>query len=376
MIANKLKQLELLQIDCDRVLEETKKECNDERERIVALKKEFDISQISDPITLNIGGKCFSTSLSTITSVKGSYFETMFSGAIKPRSMDGHKNTYFIDRPLFFKASVTDTLLNVIAKQYNNELPREFISNLLYTGAVYHRPPDDTGKRRQRSLAPERIPNPPSPIRMFDGNQVVAQESLIKVFYEDNGQGTIELGDYTHWMKPTKATVKELSNTPVDTWHDCVLRVVGEPEKRAVNMPISDKEEDHLQVDLMRSADDLDMAVVGTGRHRRRYKRLDLTSVDVELITGRTHQIRAQMSHMGYSIVGDKMYGGRSMHVLADPTYRMEDAPYPHKSSLHSAIIGLVSFQLSFTCPITNQDYFFTLDPHSPNYIHPPTPTL
>jgi 23S rRNA pseudouridine1911/1915/1917 synthase len=32
--------------------------------------------------------------------------------------------------------------------------------------------------------------------------------------------------------------------------------------------------------------------------------------VDVELLTGKTHQIRSQLAHMGFPLVGDSMYGG------------------------------------------------------------------
>jgi 23S rRNA pseudouridine1911/1915/1917 synthase len=35
------------------------------------------------------------------------------------------------------------------------------------------------------------------------------------------------------------------------------------------------------------------------------------THVRVQLETGRTHQIRVHLAHVGYPIVGDKVYGGR-----------------------------------------------------------------
>lgn len=35
-----------------------------------------------------------------------------------------------------------------------------------------------------------------------------------------------------------------------------------------------------------------------------------ITEVEVELLTGRTHQIRGQMSALGFPLVGDSMYGG------------------------------------------------------------------
>ena len=35
----------------------------------------------------------------------------------------------------------------------------------------------------------------------------------------------------------------------------------------------------------------------------------DATVVEVKLETGRTHQIRVHMSHIGHGIIGDELYG-------------------------------------------------------------------
>jgi 23S rRNA pseudouridine1911/1915/1917 synthase len=58
------------------------------------------------------------------------------------------------------------------------------------------------------------------------------------------------------------------------------------------------------------------MAVVATGKEAlsrvRVLRATDLaTHVEVELATGRTHQIRVHLSHRGHPIVGDARYGGR-----------------------------------------------------------------
>jgi len=53
------------------------------------------------------------------------------------------------------------------------------------------------------------------------------------------------------------------------------------------------------------------------------------SKVKIEITTGRTHQIRLHLSHMGYPIVGDEQYGSRtqSKRVL-----------------LHSAKIQILSY--------------------------------
>lgn len=48
-------------------------------------------------------------------------------------------------------------------------------------------------------------------------------------------------------------------------------------------------------------------------RVREVYK--DYTLVELELKSGRTHQIRVHLSHMGYPIVGDDLYGGRFLKI-------------------------------------------------------------
>jgi len=69
------------------------------------------------------------------------------------------------------------------------------------------------------------------------------------------------------------------------------------------------------------------------------------TLVELELLTGRTHQIRVHLSHLGYPIVGDDMYLGNPF-VEGDGTALIE------RQALHAAL-------LSFTHPITNEPMEF-----------------
>jgi 23S rRNA pseudouridine1911/1915/1917 synthase len=83
----------------------------------------------------------------------------------------------------------------------------------------------------------------------------------------------------------------------------------------------------------------------------------DFTLVELELKTGRTHQIRVHLSHIGYPIVGDDIYGGRHLVVgditgpggTADLSPRQ---PLVARQALHAAMLG-------FTHPITNQQLHF-----------------
>lgn len=61
----------------------------------------------------------------------------------------------------------------------------------------------------------------------------------------------------------------------------------------------------------------------------------DATLLELTLETGRTHQIRVHLAHLGYPIIGDKMYGIRS--------------PYISRQALHA-------ISISFTGLENNQD--------------------
>eukprot|EP01038_Epipyxis_sp_PR26KG_P006709 gene6709-9201_t len=74
----------------------------------------------------------------------------------------------------------------------------------------------------------------------------------------------------------------------------------------------------------------------------------DRTLVEVNLETGRKHQIRAQLAHIGHAICGDLKYGGR-----------------PLPSNNNDSEIALHSTHLNFPHPITNTTVSFSIDPPS-----------
>lgn len=96
------------------------------------------------------------------------------------------------------------------------------------------------------------------------------------------------------------------------------------------------------------------MAVVGDNgkdsvTHFKVIERFDHhTFIRVKLETGRTHQIRVHMSHIGYPLVGDSVYGGR-MKLPKGVTSTINEALRGFsRQALHSSILGL-------THPISNE---------------------
>ncbi len=98
------------------------------------------------------------------------------------------------------------------------------------------------------------------------------------------------------------------------------------------------------------------MAVVAEGgrravthaRVRERWLRADL--LDVALETGRTHQIRVHLAHIGHPVVGDPVYGAGWERGLGGPSRRWVDelARRARRQFLHAA-------RLAFDHPVTGE---------------------
>jgi 23S rRNA pseudouridine1911/1915/1917 synthase len=93
------------------------------------------------------------------------------------------------------------------------------------------------------------------------------------------------------------------------------------------------------------------MAVRPDGREAITHYRIERrfpahTLLRVRLETGRTHQIRVHLAHIGFPIVGDPVYGGRKRFPAgASPALRAALAAFP-RQALHAA-------RLAFEHPLT-----------------------
>jgi 23S rRNA pseudouridine1911/1915/1917 synthase len=78
---------------------------------------------------------------------------------------------------------------------------------------------------------------------------------------------------------------------------------------------------------------------------KERFKKATL--VEVEIKTGRTHQIRVHMAHLGYPVLGDRIYGGARVAKLGSLTF---DRQLLHAESL-SLLHPVTGTPLTFIAP-------------------------
>ena len=102
------------------------------------------------------------------------------------------------------------------------------------------------------------------------------------------------------------------------------------------------------------------MAVVASGRQARTLYRVverfvGTCLVECRPVTGRTHQIRVHMAHLGHAVVGDPIYSGRQWRGLEDPRHRAACRDFP-RQALHA-------WRLAFNHPLSGERIEFEAAP-------------
>lgn len=105
------------------------------------------------------------------------------------------------------------------------------------------------------------------------------------------------------------------------------------------------------------------MAIVRSGRsalsiYRARERFARFTLIDVELKTGRTHQIRVHLSWLKHPVVGDETYGSGRDNTVADPVIRSQIGKLG-RQFLHAEKLGFThpksGKRLNFTSPLPTE---------------------
>lgn len=120
-----------------------------------------------------------------------------------------------------------------------------------------------------------------------------------------------------HSKKAAKALSELFSDRKVDKYYKALVK--GVPEvPQTVNMPLDDKPATTKLLDCIKSLDEC------------------YSLLDIQILTGRKHQIRQHLSSIGYPIVGDRLYDGE---------IKINNKNYD---------LGLTAYKMSFISPFDN----------------------
>ncbi|MFW5653825.1 MAG: RluA family pseudouridine synthase [Planctomycetota bacterium] len=152
--------------------------------------------------------------------------------------------------------------------------------------------------------------------------------------------------DTAHWRLG-----RQFEERTVDKRYLAVVHGWVEPRMDEINLPIG-KHPTIRELQAVRY-DDAAKPALTIYRVREQYDGFAL--VELELKTGRTHQIRVHLSHLGWPIVGDDMYGGQHLTEA-------DIAPFDVDTPSNTMLINrqaLHATTLAFTHPIRQRPMQF-----------------
>lgn len=154
--------------------------------------------------------------------------------------------------------------------------------------------------------------------------------------------------DEAHWKLGRQFELRK-----VDKRYLALTRGVIEADAEVMEEPIgpSPSRVKGQREKMVVRRDELGKPAVTIARVRQRFR--GFTLVEIELKTGRTHQIRVHLSHAGYPILGDDMYGGPASVIARSIHPTLGDEAVITRQALHAA-------SLSITHPRTNETMTFT----------------
>lgn len=127
-------------------------------------------------------------------------------------------------------------------------------------------------------------------------NKLFIERDVIKIYEAEVMGSPQNFGVICHYMEPSPRAPKKVSETPHEKWLECLLEI--------------------LAIETME------------GKSKLR----------IQLHTGRTHQIRAQLSALGFPIIGDKAYGGPELSSEFETIHlRAAELKFrdPHSQEVH-----------------------------------------
>lgn len=126
---------------------------------------------------------------------------------------------------------------------------------------------------------------------------------------------------------------KQMKENTVEKRYKAIVKGIVESDEGTIDLPIGRPDPDHVRRGVMEDG----APSVTHYKVLDRYKGYSL--VELLLETGRTHQIRVHMSHIGHPVLGDWLYEGLNVNLI-------------ERQALHAA-------SLTFTHPMTKERVTF-----------------
>lgn len=104
------------------------------------------------------------------------------------------------------------------------------------------------------------------------------------------------------------ALSEQLKNHEVKKTYLALVRGIIKENEATINMPIARSKKDRKKMDVDKDGKEAITHFKVLGRYKNKY-----TLLQINLETGRTHQIRVHMNYIGYPVVNDPVYGRRKL---------------------------------------------------------------
>src|SRR5699024_933309 len=104
-------------------------------------------------------------------------------------------------------------------------------------------------------------------------------------------------------------------------------------EPQPISQPVAKNPKERNKYHVTEKGKEAVTHILGSKVHQ------DYCEIEIELETGRTHQIRVHLEHIGLPVIGDTLYGGATLRDLQ-----------------------LFSYRIAFIHPITQQEILVQLD--------------